>query len=115
MPSALFQTVPFPDHFGVIKAFVQANLLPRVITGTSAGGLVAAFACTRTDEELKELLIPALADKLTACEEPFNVWWKRFRDTGARFDSVAWARKVRLFPNCPYVQYTHVRAGLLLH
>lgn len=25
------------DHFGVVKAFAQADLLPRVITGTSAG------------------------------------------------------------------------------
>ena len=25
------------DHFGVVKAFLDANLLPRVITGTSAG------------------------------------------------------------------------------
>lgn len=82
------------DHFGVVKAFVQANLLPRVITGTSAGGLVAAFACTRTDAELKRLLVPELADNITACEERFTVWFKRFWRTGARFDTVAWAKKV---------------------
>lgn len=81
-------------HFGVLKAFVDANMLPRVITGTSAGGLVAALACTRTDAELKRLLVPELADRLTACEEPFKDWVKRFYNTGARFDSVAWARKV---------------------
>ena len=60
------------------------------------GGLVAALACTRTDAELKRLLVPELADRITACEDPFKVWWKRFRETGARFDSVSWARKVRL-------------------
>ena len=81
-------------HFGVLKAFVDANMLPRVITGTSAGGLVAALACTRTDVELKKLLVPELADRLTACEEPFNKWFKRFVKTGARFDAVEWARKV---------------------
>lgn len=59
------------------------------------GGLVAALACTRTDAELKRLLVPELADRITACEDPFKVWWKRFRETGARFDSVSWARKVR--------------------
>ena len=84
------------DHFGVLKAFVYANLLPRVITGTSAGGLVAALACTRTDAELKRLLVPELADRITACEEPFNQWIKRFWKTGARFDSVEWARKVTI-------------------
>ena len=79
----------FIDHFGVVKAFLDAGLLPRVITGTSAGGLIAALVCTRTDEELKILLVPELAKRITACEEPFNVWFKRFWQTGARFDSVA--------------------------
>lgn len=70
-------------------------MLPRVIAGTSAGGLIAALVCTHTDEELKTLLVPELAHKLTACEEPLEVWFKRFWKTGARFDSVTWARKVR--------------------
>lgn len=77
-----------------MKAFLDAGLLPRVIAGTSAGGLIAALLCTRTDAELKALLVPELAHNITACEEPFNVWIKRFLKTGARFDSVAWARKV---------------------
>lgn len=64
------------------------------MTGTSAGGLVAALACTRTDAELEALLTPKLADKITACEEPFGLWFWRFLKTGARFDSVLWARKV---------------------
>jgi len=84
-------------HWGVIKAFLDQGLLPRVITGTSAGGLMAALTCTRTDEELKVLLVPDLANRITACEEPFSVWIKRFWQTGARFDSVAWARKCTFF------------------
>ena len=47
-------------------------MLPRVIAGTSAGGLIAALICTHTDEELQQLLVPRLADKITACEEPIN-------------------------------------------
>ncbi|KAG1754072.1 patatin-domain-containing protein [Suillus paluster] len=85
------------DHFGVVKAFLDAGLLPRVIAGTSAGGLVAALVCTRTDAELNVLLVPELAHKLSACEEPLTVWIKRFWATGARFDSVAWARKCAFF------------------
>ncbi|KAK7049495.1 hypothetical protein VNI00_005526 [Paramarasmius palmivorus] len=84
-------------HVGVIKAFVEADLLPRVITGTSAGGLIAALVCTRKDEELKHLLVPELANRITACEEPFSVWWRRFRKTGARFDSILWAKKATFF------------------
>lgn len=77
-----------------MKAFLDAGLLPQVIAGTSAGGLVAALVGTRTNDELKALLVPELAYKITACEDPFKVWMKRFWNTGARFDSEAWARKV---------------------
>ena len=55
---------------------------------------MAALICTHSDEELKELLVPELANRITACEEPFKVWFRRFWLTGARFDSAAWARKV---------------------
>jgi predicted acylesterase/phospholipase RssA len=71
-----------------VKAFLDAGLLPRVITGTSAGGLIAALVCTRTDDELNLLLVPDLANKITACEEPSSVWIKRVWKTGARFDSI---------------------------
>jgi predicted acylesterase/phospholipase RssA len=78
-----------------------------VVTGTSAGGLIAALVGTRTDEELKRLIVPELANRITACEEPFSVWFKRFWTTGARFDSVAWARKVGMF-TITRVNNTHV-------
>jgi hypothetical protein len=80
--------------FGVVKAFLDADLLPRVVTGTSAGGLVAALLCTRTDAELKHLLVPRLADRITACEDAFGVWIRRWMETGARFSSIKWAEKV---------------------
>ena len=96
---SLMPLQPGTDHVGVVKAFLDADLLPRVISGTSAGGLIAALVCTRTDAELKQVICPELANRLTACDEPFSVWFKRFRDTGARFDSVLWARKVRQSSN----------------
>ncbi len=82
------------DHFGVVKAFLDANLVPRIITGTSAGALIAALTCTHTNEELREILVPELANKINACGEPISVWATRFWKTGARFDAVDWARKV---------------------
>ncbi|KAF7799125.1 hypothetical protein EIP86_010355 [Pleurotus ostreatoroseus] len=103
-------------HFGVVKAFLDADLLPRVISGTSAGGLVAALVCTRTDEELKELLVPELANRITACEETFNIWFKRFWDTGARFDSVAWARKATFFTRGSMTfKEAYLRTGRILN
>ncbi|CAO2657542.1 Nn.00g036680.m01.CDS01 [Neocucurbitaria sp. VM-36] len=80
-------------HFGVAKALLDADLLPEVITGTSGGALVAALLCTRTDNELKKLLVPALAHRITACHDDTLTWIKRWYNTGARFDSVDWAKK----------------------
>lgn len=84
-------------HFGVVKALLEEDLLPDVITGTSGGALVAGLVATRTNEELKELLVPALAHRITACSDPFFSWVKRWYRTGARFDSVDWAKKCSWF------------------
>ncbi|TEY72954.1 hypothetical protein BOTCAL_0085g00020 [Botryotinia calthae] len=84
-------------HFGVIKALLDANLLPEVITGTSGGALVAALVATRTNDELKALLVPALAGRINACSEPFTTWVPRWWKSGARFDSVEWARRCSWF------------------
>ena len=84
-------------HFGVVKALLDASLLPDVITGTSGGALVAALISTRTNEELHALLVPALAHHMRACDEPFRVWVSRWWRTGARFDSLKWARHAAWF------------------
>lgn len=84
-------------HFGVVKALLDANLLPEVITGTSGGALIAALVATRTDSELKALLVPALAGRITACQDNIWTWFPRWYRTGARFDSLEWARKCSWF------------------
>ncbi|OCH94097.1 patatin-domain-containing protein [Obba rivulosa] len=103
-------------HFGVIRALLDEGLLPRVVSGTSAGGLIAALVCTRTDPELKELLVPELANRITACEEPFKDWIKRFWRTGARFDSVLWARKACFFTRgSTTFREAYMRTGRILN
>ncbi|MBC7121498.1 MAG: DUF3336 domain-containing protein, partial [Candidatus Methanosuratus sp.] len=84
-------------HFGIAKALLDADLLPKIITGTSGGALVAALLATRTDEELKKLLVPAIAYRITACHDPFSVWFRRWWKQGARFDSVDWATRASFF------------------
>lgn len=84
-------------HFGVVKALLDASLLPDVITGTSGGALVAALVATRTNEELTKLLVPALAHHMDACEESLLIWGPRWWRSGARFDSLEWARKCSWF------------------
>ncbi|MCZ6501034.1 MAG: DUF3336 domain-containing protein [Gammaproteobacteria bacterium] len=43
-------------HRGVIKTLLEHNLLPNVISGSSAGAVFAAIVGTHTDDELRELL-----------------------------------------------------------
>jgi NTE family protein len=42
-------------HFGVVKALFEQDLLPRTISGSSMGAIIAAWACTHTDDELRGL------------------------------------------------------------
>lgn len=84
-------------HFGVVRTLLDADLLPNIISGTSAGGLVAALVCTRTNDELKEILVPELARHITGCDDPMHVWMYRMFLTGARFDAIKWARQVQFF------------------
>ncbi len=84
-------------HFGVVKALLEENYLPDIITGTSGGALVAGLVATRTNDELKQLLVPALAHRITACYETFPNWVYRWWKTGARFDSIDWAKKCSWF------------------
>lgn len=84
-------------HFGVIKALIEAEELPEIITGTSGGALVAALVATRTDDELRQLLVPALAYRIRACHDGITTWLRRWWRTGARFDSLDWARQCAWF------------------
>lgn len=42
-------------HIGVLKALFDQKLLPRIISGASAGSIVCAVMCTKTDEEIPSL------------------------------------------------------------
>ena len=43
-------------HIGVIQALFKARLLPRIISGTSAGSIVAAYVGVKTDAEIEGLV-----------------------------------------------------------
>ncbi|CAJ0840634.1 1997_t:CDS:10, partial [Entrophospora sp. SA101] len=42
-------------HLGVVKALNEKGLLPRIISGTTVGALIAALVCIRTDDELPSI------------------------------------------------------------
>lgn len=45
-------------HCGVVKSLVEHDLLPDVISGASAGSIIASLIATRTNDELKDALEP---------------------------------------------------------
>jgi len=44
------------NHIGVVKCLWDTRLLPRIISGASAGSIVAAVLCTKTDEEIPTVM-----------------------------------------------------------
>ena len=46
-------------HLGVVKTLLEQGLLPRVVSGSSAGSLVAGVLGTHTDKELERFYSPA--------------------------------------------------------
>lgn len=46
-------------HLGVVNALMKQDLLPRVISGSSAGSLIAGVLGTHTDEELQRFFDPS--------------------------------------------------------
>lgn len=45
-------------HVGVVKAMVDEGVLPEIISGSSAGALIAAVLCTHQTEDLSEVMAP---------------------------------------------------------
>lgn len=45
------------SHIGVLVALLENNLIPRIISGSSSGSIIASILCCHTNEEIKELLM----------------------------------------------------------
>jgi hypothetical protein len=85
-------------HFGHVKALLEQGLLPNIISGTSAGSVIGAMLCTRTDEELRRDLDP---DILAAKLKCFHIsWGQRMQNlwtTGCMFEFTYWRELIRWF------------------
>eukprot|EP01063_Lacrimia_lanifica_P033606 TRINITY_DN6027_c0_g2_i1.p1 TRINITY_DN6027_c0_g2~~TRINITY_DN6027_c0_g2_i1.p1 ORF type:complete len:647 (+),score=147.18 TRINITY_DN6027_c0_g2_i1:29-1969(+) len=51
-------------HTGVCKALLESGTLPSMISGSSAGSIIAAMFCTKTDDELFRIIDEELDDPL---------------------------------------------------
>lgn len=83
-------------HIGVVKTLLEAKCLPQIISGASAGSLMASFISVRTDQEvLQELCVPESERFFRACEEPTLVKLTRWLRHGYAFDKDIWREHMR--------------------
>ncbi|MEH6571426.1 MAG: DUF3336 domain-containing protein [Halioglobus sp.] len=71
-------------HLGVVKILLEQGLLPRVISGSSAGSLVAGVVGTHTDEELRHFYDPANVH--FEAEREASVFSRMFFDANPQID-----------------------------
>lgn len=61
-------------HLGAIKALLENRLLPRIITGSSAGSFFAGCLATRTDSEVESFLNHQFDRIVFFDESPGSLW-----------------------------------------
>lgn len=88
------------NHIGVLRALWEARLLPRIISGASAGSIVCAVMCTRTDEEVPQLMETFCDGDLAVFDEEGNEdsavsKFIRFLKHGALYDIAHLTRVMR--------------------
>lgn len=57
------------SHIGVLKVLYEMQLLPKIISGSSGGSIVAAVLCTRLDED-KDIMLSTDYMNLNVFERP---------------------------------------------
>ncbi|KAL3914782.1 MAG: hypothetical protein SGPRY_007500, partial [Prymnesium sp.] len=93
--------------WGVVAALFEQGHLPRLICGTSAGAVIAAALCTRTDDELRSLLhASTLVGLLTSFEEPRWVVFRRFLRCRHMYDESHWKPKIQVL--CNHEAHPHI-------
>eukprot|EP00759_Apiculatamorpha_spiralis_P009889 PhF_6_TR16980/c0_g1_i1/m.25673/K14674/TGL4; TAG lipase / steryl ester hydrolase / phospholipase A2 / LPA acyltransferase len=109
-------------HTGVVKALWEKGVLPRVISGSSAGSIIAAMFCTRTDPEIKKVIEDPIAnlcfDAFEKCDNAFDsvkvkLW--RLLTQGAFMDVAVLAQCLRV--NCQDMTFleAYQRTGRVLN
>ena len=80
-------------HVGVVLSMAENNLLPKIITGSSVGSVIAALVCTKMDDEFGDLTKDGVLN-LTYFDKKQNRSWitgvyvrlRRFWQTGYFLD-----------------------------
>ncbi|ORC90862.1 uncharacterized protein TM35_000072860 [Trypanosoma theileri] len=59
-------------HTGVVRALFDAGLLPDIISGSSAGSIIAGLICTKSEDQLRILMQESVLTVQTLQLEPFD-------------------------------------------
>jgi TAG lipase / steryl ester hydrolase / phospholipase A2 / LPA acyltransferase len=62
-------------HIGVVKCLWECDLLPNIVSGTSAGSIVAAIVCSSTNDEM-ETSLRRFPDSNLAVFDAADTTWK---------------------------------------
>ncbi|KAL7803548.1 hypothetical protein M440DRAFT_1419890 [Trichoderma longibrachiatum ATCC 18648] len=99
-------------HLGVVKALFLRGLLPRIITGTATGALIAALVAIHTEDELPAVLrgdgidLSAFASKGVAdngqipAEQSFGSRWETLIRRVRRFSREGYFLDVTVLEDC---------------
>lgn len=59
-------------HVGVVKALLEEDLLPNIISGSSGGSIVGSVLCSHTDAQLRDMLNAEYFMELAAQQKPMK-------------------------------------------
>lgn len=103
-------------HVGVVKALYTNKLLPRVMAGSSAGAVVCAIICSRTEKELDVMLNEDYMWDLSFFSN--NSWWsmvKHLLRKGSVHDINHLQRYLRVLIGDLTFQEAYDRTGRILN
>lgn len=99
-------------HLGVARALLEQDLLPSIVSGSSAGSLMACILAVTPKKELPELLTPTASRLFSAADEPWRVRLQRLWQSGMLFDPANLRRKLRALIGDMTFQEAFERTGI---
>jgi len=85
-------------HFGHLMGLMETDCLPHIVSGTSAGSVIAAMVCTRSNEELRRDMVPAiLGEKMKCFSRPWPDRVKSVWKNGHMFSGEEWLEMIKWF------------------
>jgi NTE family protein len=88
-------------HLGVVKSLLEQDLLPRVISGSSAGSIICGVLGTHSDKELDKFYDPA--NIMFEAEREASVFSRMFFGTNPQIDVGDLEKMIeRLVPNMTF-------------